>query len=136
MTTNTDSPASLSRGVFLASSAAVLSAGALVLAIEAACAASIDWIQSIGVDKIQAYRKSMTDALQAGLRAKGFQVVTPPETVSPIVTFAYANSSQLSARLTPAKIEITLRANHARISPSVYNDMGDIDRFLAAIGTP
>ena len=105
-------------------------------AVEAACAASIDWIQSIGVDKIQAYRKPMTDALQAGLRAKGFQVVTPPETVSPIVTFAYANASQLSPRLSPAKIEITLRANHARISPSVYNDMSDIDKFLAAIGTP
>jgi selenocysteine lyase/cysteine desulfurase len=88
------------------------------------------------VDKIQAYRKPMTDALQAGLRAKGFQVVTPPETVSPIVTFAYANASQLSTRLSPAKIEITLRANHARISPSVYNDMSDIDKFLAAIGTP
>lgn len=104
--------------------------------IEAACAASIDWIQSVGVDKIQAWRKPMTDALQTGLRAKGFQVVTPPDSSSPIVTFAYANAAQLASRLAPDKIEITLRANHARISPSVYNDMNDIARFLAAIGTP
>jgi len=41
-----------------------------------------------------------------------------------------------ASRLAPDKIEITLRANHARISPSVYNDMNDIAKFLAAIGTP
>lgn len=105
-------------------------------AIEAACAASIDWIQSVGPDKIQAYRKPMTDALQNGLRARGFQVVTPTDSNSAIVTFAYLNASQLAPRLAPAKIEITLRANHARISPSVFNDMNDIDKFLAAIGNP
>lgn len=60
----------------------------------------------------------MTDALQSGLRAKGFQVVTPPANNSAIVTFAYANAAQLAPRLAPAKIEITLRADHARISPS------------------
>ncbi|CAN7755169.1 aminotransferase class V-fold PLP-dependent enzyme [Variovorax sp. LjRoot130] len=105
-------------------------------AVEAACAASIDWIQSVGPGKIQAYRKPMTDALQNGLRARGFQVVTPTDSNSAIVTFAYLNASQLAPRLAPAKIEITLRANHARISPSVFNDMSDIDKFLAAIGTP
>lgn len=105
-------------------------------AVEVACAASIDWIRSVGVETIQQYKQPMLDALQAGLRGKGFQVVTPPETRAPIVTFAYANAAQLSTRLAPAKIEITLRANHARISPSVFNDLGDIEKFLAAIGTP
>lgn len=105
-------------------------------AVEAACAASIEWIQGVGVDRIQAYRKPMTDALQDGLRRKGFQVVTPPDSNAPIVTFAYADAARLASRLKPAKIEITLRANHARISPSVFNDMDDIEKFLAAIGTP
>lgn len=105
-------------------------------AIETACAASIDWIQSIGVSAIEAYRQPMLKALQTTLRARGFQVVTPPESTSPIVTFAYQDASRLSARLAAAKVEITLRANHARISPSVFNDMGDIETFLNAIGTP
>lgn len=103
---------------------------------EAACAASLDWIMGIGVEQIQAYRKPLTDALQDGLRARGFQVVTPRETNSPIVTFAYLNASRLAPRLDPQKIVITLRANHARLSPSVFNDMADIEKFLAAIGSP
>lgn len=103
---------------------------------EAACAASLDWILSIGVEQIQAYRKPMTDALQEGLRARGFQVVTPRSSTAPIVTFAYLDASRLAPRLNPAKIVITLRANHARISPSVFNDLSDIEKFFAAIGSP
>jgi len=106
------------------------------LAIETVCAASIDWIQGIGVAAIEAYRQPLLRALQDGLRSRGFQVVTPQESTSPIVTFAYQDASRLSARLTAAKVEITLRANHARISPSVFNDMADINTFLVAIGTP
>jgi selenocysteine lyase/cysteine desulfurase len=106
------------------------------LAIETVCAASIDWIQGIGVAAIEAYRQPLLRALQDGLRSRGFQVVTPQESTSPIVTFAYQDASRLSARLTAANVEITLRANHARISPSVFNDMADINTFLVAIGTP
>lgn len=103
---------------------------------EAACAASLDWIMDIGVEQIQAYRKPMTDALQDGLRARGFMVVTPPESPGPIVTFAYPDAAKLASRLDPHKIVITLRGNHARLSPSVFNDMADINLFLAAIGQP
>jgi selenocysteine lyase/cysteine desulfurase len=111
--------------------------GALpALGPQSACAASLDWIQSIGVTQIQEYRQPMLDALQKGLREKGFQVVTPPETRAPIVTFAYKDSARLAPRLKAEKIEITLRANHARISPSVFNTISDIDTFLAAIGSP
>jgi selenocysteine lyase/cysteine desulfurase len=111
--------------------------GALpALGPQSACAASLEWIESVGVETIEAYRQPMLDALQNGLRNKGFQVVTPPETRAPIVTFAYKDSSRLAPRLKPAKIEITLRANHARISPSVFNTMSDIETFLAAIGNP
>lgn len=100
------------------------------------CASSLEWLQSVGVSAIEAYRQPLLAALQKGLRSKGFQVVTPPESRSPIVTFAYRNAAQLEPRLKAAGIEITLRANHARISSSVFNDMADIDAFLAAIGTP
>jgi len=105
-------------------------------AVEAACAASLDWIQAVGVEQIQAYKQPMLAALQAGLRQRGWQVVTPPETKASIVTVAYLNASQLAGRLTPQKISITLRANHARVSPSVYNDMNDIQTFLEAFGSP
>ncbi|WP_354448536.1 aminotransferase class V-fold PLP-dependent enzyme [Ottowia thiooxydans] len=105
-------------------------------AVETACAASLDWIQSVGVNAIQSYRQPMLQALQSGLRSKGFQVVTPPDSTSPIVTFAYQDAARLSPRLAAANVVITLRANHARISPSVFNDMSDIQTFLNAVGTP
>lgn len=111
--------------------------GALpALAAQAACAASLDWILAIGVEAIEAYRQPMLAALQNGLREKDFRVVTPPETRSPIVTFAYKDAASLAPRLVGRKIEITLRANYVRISPSVFNTLADIDAFLGAIGTP
>lgn len=105
-------------------------------AVEAACAASLDWIQSVGVDQIQAYKQPMIQALQEGLRARGWQVVTPPETKASIVTVAYPNASSLAPRLAAGKFAITLRANHARVSPSVYNDLSEVNAFLAAFGSP
>lgn len=111
--------------------------GALpALGPQSACAASLDWIQSVGVSAIETYRQPLLDALQNGLRERGFQVVTPPESRAPIVTFAYKDSLTLAPRLKSAKIEITLRANYARISPSVFNTMSDINTFLMAIGSP
>ena len=103
---------------------------------EAACAAGLEWILNVGVEQIQAYRKTLTDALQNGLRSAGFQVVTPPESNAPIVTFAYQDAATLAPRLEADNIVMTLRGNHARLSPSVFNDMNDINTFLAAIGTP
>src|SRR5690606_33933234 len=103
---------------------------------EAACAAGIEWILNVGVEQIQAYRKPLTDALQNGLRARGFDVLTPPDSNAPIVTFAYQDAATLAPRLEADNIVITLRGNHVRISPSVFNDMGHIDALLAAIGTP
>jgi selenocysteine lyase/cysteine desulfurase len=105
-------------------------------AIETACAASIDWIMGVGVAAIQEYRQPMLQALQTGLRGKGFRVVTPANSRTPIVTVAYPNAASLQPRLAAAKVEITLRANHARVSPSVFNDMNDINVFLNAIGNP
>ena len=103
-------------------------------AVESACAASIDWIAGVGVDRIRAYRLPMLQRLQQGLRAKGWRVVTPPETQASIVTVACAQAAQLAPRLDPRKIVVTLRGNHARVSPSVYNDMDDVEAFLEAFG--
>ncbi len=105
-------------------------------AVETACAVSLDWILNLGVPTIEAYRQPMLRALQQGLRSKGFKVVTPEDSTSPIVTVAYQDASRLAPRLDAAKVVITLRANHARVSPSVFNDMADVHALLDAIGQP
>ncbi|NKF20933.1 aminotransferase class V-fold PLP-dependent enzyme [Solimonas marina] len=105
-------------------------------ALDAACTASMNWIMRIGVNAIAAYRQPLLQALHEGLQRKGFDVVTPRDSRSPIVAFAYEDAARLAPRLEPAKVEITLRHNQARISPSLFNDLDDIQLFLDAIGKP
>lgn len=105
-------------------------------AVEAACAYGIQWLLDVGVENIQAYRQPMIDTLQRELRSRGWLPMTPLESRSPIVSFGYPGASQLASRLAPKKIHITLRTDYFRVSPSVFNDMNDIDVFLSAIGNP
>ncbi|HEX2198522.1 MAG TPA: aminotransferase class V-fold PLP-dependent enzyme [Burkholderiales bacterium] len=105
-------------------------------AVEAACAYTLQWLLDVGVANIQSYRQPMIDALQREMRARGWSPMTPLESRSPIVSFGYRGASQLAPRLAPKKIHITLRTDYFRVSPSVFNDMNDIDVFLGAIGNP
>jgi selenocysteine lyase/cysteine desulfurase len=60
--------------------------------------------------------------------------MTPPDTQGPIVTFAYQDAQKkLEPILKAANIKVTLGSNRMRVSPSVYNDMGDIEKLLRAL---
>ena len=59
--------------------------------------------------------------------------MTPLDSASPIVAFAKKDMSGLSERLRRAAIDIAVYEHRVRISPSVYNDQGDIDKLLAAL---
>jgi selenocysteine lyase/cysteine desulfurase len=99
-------------------------------------AASVQYIQSIGVEAIQQHRQPMLQRLRRELPSKGFLPMTPTMSTSPVVCFAYRGAAKL---LTPAldknKVKVSLYENYLRISLSVFNDMEDIDRFMHAIQT-
>jgi selenocysteine lyase/cysteine desulfurase len=96
--------------------------------------ASIDYVTRLGVARIAAYRKPMIARLQEELPKRGFAPMTPWQTQGPIVTFAYRDAQKkLEPILKAANIKVQLGDNRIRISPSVYNDMGDIDRLLRAL---
>jgi selenocysteine lyase/cysteine desulfurase len=99
-------------------------------------AASIQYIQSIGVEAIQQHRQPMLQRLQRELPPKGFLPMTPVSSASPVVCFAYRSAGQ---RLGPVfekdKVKVSLYENYLRISLSVFNDMEDIDRLMHAIQT-
>ncbi|MEJ0057506.1 MAG: hypothetical protein WDN75_18795 [Bacteroidota bacterium] len=60
--------------------------------------------------------------------------MTPPDSTSPIVSFAFRDAAiKLKPKLDAAGVTITVYENRFRISPSVYNDMADIDRLIAAL---
>jgi selenocysteine lyase/cysteine desulfurase len=95
---------------------------------------SLEHILALGVDRIAAYRQPMLRRLHTGLASRGYTIVTPPESRTPLVTcVAEGARERLSAPLKAAKVQITLSRNRFRISPSVFNTMDDIERLLAAL---
>jgi selenocysteine lyase/cysteine desulfurase len=95
---------------------------------------SLDYILQLGVDQIQAHRMPLLRRLQSELPRLGFQAMTPTESTSPIVTFAKADTRDISARLKQAHIDIAVYPHRIRISPSVYNDQADVEKLLEALG--
>jgi selenocysteine lyase/cysteine desulfurase len=94
---------------------------------------SLDYIQQLGVGNIQRYRQPLLDKARVELERKQYRCMTPEGSTSPILTFIYPDAAKLAARLDAAKVRITLIDNRFRISPSVFNDMQDIDRLIEAL---
>ena len=94
--------------------------------------ASLNYIKSLGVANIQAHRQPLIRKLQQEVPRLGFTAVTPPGSTGPNVTFAKQNLAQteIPRKLQAARVNVRLSTHWMRLSPSVYNDMADIDRFL------
>jgi selenocysteine lyase/cysteine desulfurase len=93
--------------------------------------AAIEYIQQWGVEQIASYRAPLLEALQVELPTHGFQPLTPRDRQGPYVSFAYADARENFARLLEdARVYITVSKNKVRISASVYNDLGDVERLI------
>jgi selenocysteine lyase/cysteine desulfurase len=101
-------------------------------------AVQLDWslgfIDSLTVPAIQTYRQPLIDAVQTELRRRGYEPMTPLGTRTPLVGFALKDArKKLPEALNKADVKITVSQNRFRASVSVFNDMNDIDRLLAAL---
>ena len=110
-------------------------AGSIGGALGATLAASLAYIKDVGVANIAAYRKPMMQRLRDEVPRRGFACVTPPESTASIITFARKglSRSDIPAKLARAGIDVRLADNWMRVSPSIYNDMADVDRLLEAL---
>ena len=54
-------------------------------------------------------------------------------TTSPIITFTMADGTGVQDRLVRAGVDVRVASNYVRFSPSVYNDLADVDTALAAL---
>ena len=97
---------------------------------------SLGYIKELGVANIQAHRQPLLKKLREEVPRLGFVCVTPPECTGGNITFAKANvgQSDLPRKLQAAKVNVRFSVNWMRLSPSVYNDMKDVERFLEALG--
>ena len=94
---------------------------------------SLPYIRKLGVDNIHAHRQPMLKCLQQEMPRLGFAPLTPPESTSALVTFAVKDYEAVQQRLQKAGVNARVSERYIRISPSVFNDMNDIDKLLEAL---
>jgi selenocysteine lyase/cysteine desulfurase len=95
---------------------------------------SLAYLDRIGVDRIHAHRQPLLQRLHEALPRLGFVSITPPGTTSAIAAFtAPSAEKRFAARLKQANVSVTLGGDRLRISPSLFNDVNDVDRLIAAL---
>ncbi len=95
---------------------------------------SLTYLLKTGVDNIQRYRQPLIDKLQQELPKLGYRPMTPENSTSPIVSFAFKDAAaKLQPKLDAAGINIQVYQNRFRISPSIYNTVGDIDQLIKVL---
>ena len=93
-------------------------------------------ILAAGPAKIAERRKPLTDLLRQTLPQFGFTPMAPVSDAA-LVCFAYPNAARkLQDTLINADVGISLYENRIRVSPSVYNDLKDIERLCDVIVRP
>jgi selenocysteine lyase/cysteine desulfurase len=94
---------------------------------------SLPYILNIGVRTIQAHAQPLVDRLKAELPKRGYPLLTPVDTRTPIVSCVAKDAERLAPAFAGANVRVTTRWNHIRIAASVFNDMEDVERLLAAL---
>lgn len=100
----------------------------------AAMTGSLKYLKTLGVATIARYREPMLDRLQRELPRYGFTALTPDDHRGPYVVFSKEGlGRKYIGALKDANIHVTLGENRIRISPSVYNDMPDVEKIIRVL---
>lgn len=108
--------------------------GTYAQSVIAAIDHGLDHIAALTVLAIQAHAQALIGPLREGLTAKGYRLVTPAGTATPLLTALLPDAkARLADPLARAGVRISLHDHHFRISPSIFNDARDVDRLLGAL---
>jgi selenocysteine lyase/cysteine desulfurase len=95
--------------------------------------AALDYLDRVGVARIERHTVALAEELAHGLRARGLSVLTPAGNRSSIVAFRNpADAATTQAILDHARCRVSVRENgrQIRVSPALFNTSDDIRRFL------
>ncbi len=99
--------------------------------------ASIDLLQSLGIENVADAILDVTDRICSKLSDCGFHVVSPRdgEQRSGIVAFEFPGADVLAVRrhCLDRKVALACRAGRIRVSAHAYNDAADVEQLLDAL---
>ncbi len=92
---------------------------------------SLPYLLQLGVARIQAYRQPLIDRLQEEMPKIGYPSITPQNSKTALVSFRHSgNAEEIHNKLDAANVTVSIAQHHIRISPSVFNDMNDVERLI------
>jgi selenocysteine lyase/cysteine desulfurase len=94
---------------------------------------SLPYLRKLGVDNIVAHRQPMLKRLHEEMPRLGFTSLTPPECTSALISFAVKDPTSVRQRVQKAGVNVRVSERYIRVSPSVFNDMNDIEKLLEAL---
>ena len=99
---------------------------------------SLKLIHETGADQIERHLMDLTDHLCSGLREKNYELISSRDAAerSQIVCIKHRGgmtSNEIAAALESNSVIVSPRGDRLRIAPHFYNNIGDIDRLLAAL---
>lgn len=100
-----------------------------------AMGAAVDYLSSIGIEKIAARILSLTAFAVQELKKRGFEVLTPEEESNRggIVVFKTSNPFKVWQRCIQKKIFISVRGPGLRLAPHFYNTFEEIERAIQMV---
>lgn len=113
-------------------------AGTLNMAGVHALGGTVDLLQELGIEGVEARVLALADRVARGLAGRGFRLAEPrrsPGEVSGIVAATHPGRSadELARELADRRIVVSHRAGRLRVAPHGYNTEEEVDRLLAAL---
>jgi cysteine desulfurase/selenocysteine lyase len=109
--------------------------GTMAYGVALATTESVNFLLQQSIDVIADHNRAIANQLLEGLAEQGAEILSPddPQERSAIVAAKFANrdSRELVAAMKKQDVVASLRGDHIRFSPHLYNNSDDIARALA-----
>ena len=105
----------------------------------AATAPGLEMLSDVGMDRVEAHVLDLSGRCIAGLRERGFEVLTPqePERRGGVVAVVMNDAPEVERFMRDRRIDVYGGHTYnrtVRVDPHIFNNGEDVDLFLASLG--